>query len=349
MKHNNPSLCLATSIFLATSITATLAQNSALPIVDPSPPAEVPFMSPQVFFTSGGFVPPNFVPGSDPGAGKIVRLISVQHTYSASFDLDLQPLLPETRPFLQPLRDEPDADGFDIDDAENLADDGVFWAYDLNKEMAKKYGLYLEDFNYFVSSRDAWSLAANDNAFIKGTYLENDSETRPDSPEPRALFNATDLWKINLPTAVSTIQRYKMTCNIGPHMLTGWPDPANVAVVGQALPPGVEEKMVVSRNGLGLQLITGPLASYWGSSTPGPRPSIIAELLAGPEVRLSWLGVPGATYTLERTTRLNADGTADWTTVATQTAPAGVQESPLVHTESINLLNRSVFYRIKVD
>lgn len=325
--------------------------QSPLPVVDPSPPADYPFMTPHVFFTGGGFIPPNFVPGSDPSAGRLVRLISVQHTYAASFDLDLQPLLPATRPFLQPLRNEEDADGFDIDDPNNLSDDGVFWGYDLNKEIAKKYGIYLEDFNYFVPSRDVWSLAANPNPFVQGTYLENDTETRPDDPEPRALYNATDLWKTNTPTAaLAALQRYKMTCNIGPQMLTGWPDPANVAAVGQPFSgvPGTN-RVVVASNGLNLQLITGPLASFWGISNGGPPPHVMAELLSTSQIRFSWLGSPGATYTLERTTRLNLDGVNTWTEVATFTAPAGGQDTQLNHTEAINTLNRTVFFRLKVN
>ncbi|HNQ87903.1 MAG TPA: hypothetical protein PKM73_04640 [Verrucomicrobiota bacterium] len=61
-----------------------------------------------------------------------------------------------------------------------------------------------------------------------------------------------------------------LTCNVGARMLTGWPNPDNIASAGDPLPPAAAETMVVASNAASLCLVTGPLAMFWKEGQKSP-------------------------------------------------------------------------------
>lgn len=213
-------------------------------------------------FTGGGWLPEGFVVKDPPdgvqeanGAWR-ADLISIQHAYSASFDLDLAPKV-------NPITALFDSDTFDnppfLGGERRLTDD-------LASRLA---GARLEDFNYTVSEPD-WPLGYKFGFDRPDAYFHGPGETPRTYYVDPSLFDGRPEPTEAEVAQLASLRRFVMTCNVGPNLLTGLPHPDNVVAVGQELPADAPESTVVASNGGNVRMITGPLAVFWNTITAPP-------------------------------------------------------------------------------
>ena len=193
----------------------------------------------QVFFSSGGSVPADLnVPGGNDPTQPAVRanLLTVQHAYAASFDLDLGPAnLPGTSFY-----------------SDNFDPAGLFTG--ANGQSANRADNFKdEDYNYRVAQGDRpgeWLLSAE-----CGYGIDDDIR----HPHPR----------LGASGECKELPRYRMVCNLGPQILPT--TPAEVfAVPESGSPPQLPPPQSGFGTGFGasgvavnrsLRLVTGPLAA----------------------------------------------------------------------------------------
>jgi hypothetical protein len=249
-------ISLSTVALLATNA-AALTQEELDQLNNVFPKNE--FFSLQAYSTSGGTLPSSSTPTTSgfsdlPGQPARAHLITVQHTYAASFDIDLAPYTtPDDRLFA--------ADGFD---------EAFFgWAgFRLHREFNLgnwTEGFRGEDFNYFDIGKWDYAFDAGYDVLLPNGGSGDSLDDLFHPTDPIRTANQEIIRKIN-----ETL-RFRMTCNIGPQLLT----------VGPAL-----EGIPVAQNS-NFALITGPLALDWGA--PAGEISIAAVMTAN-GVKISWDG-----------------------------------------------------------
>lgn len=196
----------------------------------------------QVFFTGGGSVPPDLIipPPAEPNQPPLkANLLTVQHAYAASFDLDLAPhAQPETSFF---------DDHFDPNNEFTGAN-----GHSANRQK----GFKDEDHNYQVAQGDQlgqWSLAGECGYAVDDDFFH---------PHPKR--GATGECK--------ELPRYRIACNIGPQLLPN--TPAEVFAVPEIGPPDPTPRPPQPGFGTGFgasglaqnrsfRLVTGPLAALY--------------------------------------------------------------------------------------
>lgn len=298
-----------------------------------------------MFFTSGGSLPPNWT-GSQPdtfpgdnGAFK-AELITVQHAYAASFDIDLAPKIPAG------IRPNYSADSFD----------GPQWFLDVDhplrgvqEDVNNTNGFRVEDHNYEIAGKEDWPLGYDFGFDKTGSEYFHQSTEAPIFPELN--YDPVDYNDRPQPSAQSqaefaALSRFKMTCNVGPQMLTGWPASDNIVQVNSGDVPGqVPEEMVVAQNRFGLRLVTGPLAAFWNeelASCQNGAPIVLIAIQADlTSIILKWAN-GGCTYILERSGDLT-----QWESLS-DTFGTQANESEIKYPINLAASGNIGFYRVRV-